>query len=517
MVRADRAARHERAAEWLQGLQEDRDQLLEVVADHYLQALQYREAGGEDCTTLIAQARGPIRDAGRKADALGAFPAALRLLGQAVDMWPERDAARGAVLLAYGQCQLGAGIEGEAALREAIELLTTARGLELLADAQVTLTVLLYRRGDVAGSDAALASAYETIADAPPSPTKTTVLGLMARTALERGDAERSLRLAREAETTAAAGPDVPFHVVAYAGRQVGLAEIALGDPDAIARIRDPIPELERQRLLSAAASHRSDLAGTLIELGRLGEAATVVDELLDSGQPGWARDHRGGRQCRSGRRCATGRVTGTQHAPPPTWSASARAQAVVPQNWPLALIALAEGKDELADQLSADALAAARRDVDVWCRVTAATLRAYVLVGRDNVQAAELVAEAADHWSQSAPIFGVLVPVAAEVYLQLGQAAEGERAIAAIRMPSHWQEAAQLALAGKAALAADRYRQIGSLPDAASALARAGRLSDAAAIWRSLGATAHLARAATPPSIDGSVCAMQAALNNGA
>ena len=65
---------------------------------------------------------------------------------------------------------------------------------------------------------------------------------------------------------------------LAYAGRQVGLAEIALGDLDGLARISDPIPELERQRLLSAAAAHRSDLAGTLIELGRLDAAAAAVD-----------------------------------------------------------------------------------------------------------------------------------------------------------------------------------------------------------------------------------------------
>jgi class 3 adenylate cyclase/tetratricopeptide (TPR) repeat protein len=232
MVRGQRAARHERAAEWFEHVQEDRDQLLEVVADHYLQALQYRKAGGEDCAELIARARGPIRDAGRRANALGAFPTALRLLEQAVELWPQPDADRGAVLLDYGESQLGAGVEGEVALREAVELLTVAGEHELLADAQVSLTVLLYRRGDMAGSETALTSAYEAVRDATPSRTKTSVLGLVARAALERGEADRSLRLAREAEATAEAVEGIPFDVVAYAGRQVGLAEIALGDLD---------------------------------------------------------------------------------------------------------------------------------------------------------------------------------------------------------------------------------------------------------------------------------------------
>ena len=297
----------------------------------------------------------------------------------------------------------------------------------------------------------------------------------MARTALERGDAERAYGSAREAET-AAAGPDVPFHAVAYAGRQVGLAQIALGNPDATAlRIHDPIPELERQRLLSAAASHRSDLAARSSSWAGWARQQPSSMNCLTAGSPdGRASPRR--TSVPPGRRGATGRDGhSTRHRQP--GERRLRTGRGTPELAPCAYCAR-RGKDELADQLSADALAAARRDVDVWCRVTAATLRAYVLVGRDNVQAAELVAEAADHWSQSAPIFGVLVPVAAEVYLQLGQAAEGERAIAAIRMPSHWQEAAQLALAGK-----ERWRPTATgrsdhSLDAASALARAGRRS---------------------------------------
>ena len=503
MVRGQRAARHERAAEWFEHVQEDRDQLLEVVADHYLQALQYRKAGGEDCAELIARARGPIRDAGRRANALGAFPTALRLLEEAVELWPQPDADRGAVLLDYGGCQLGAGVEGEAALREAVELLTLAGEHELLADAQVSLTVLLYRRGDMAGSETALTSAYEAVRYATPSRTKTSVLGLVARAALERGEADRSLRLAREAEATAEAVEGIPFDVVAYAGRQVGLAEIALGDLDGLGRISDPIPELERKRLLSAAAAHRSDLAGTLIELGHLDAAAAAVAELLDGDQPGWAR--------------ITEEDVGAIRAALAYWSGDWRAaraaadlggvrssaQAVVPQAWPVALIALAQGDTAEADKLSTEALEVGLGDVDIWCRITAALLRARVLVGRDDDHATRLVGEAADMWSRSAVNFGVLVPVAADVYLRLGRAAEGAREVAAIRMPSSWQDAALLALTGDPAAAALRYQQIGSLPDAAAAWAHAGRQPEAADIWRRLGATAYHASAVARIAVD--------------
>ena len=119
----------------------------------------------------------------------------------------------------------------------------------------------------------------------------------------------------------------------------------------------------------------------------------------------------------------------------------------MVPQAWPVALIALAQGDTAEADKLSTEALQVAFADVDVWCRITAALLRARVLVGRADDQAARLVAEAAELWSRSAVNFGVLVPVAADVYLRLGRPADGARAIAAIRMPSRWQDAALVAL----------------------------------------------------------------------
>ena len=45
MVRRAASARHERAAEWFEHVQDDRDQLLEVVADHYLQSAAVPNGG----------------------------------------------------------------------------------------------------------------------------------------------------------------------------------------------------------------------------------------------------------------------------------------------------------------------------------------------------------------------------------------------------------------------------------------------------------------------------------------
>ena len=195
--------------------------------------------------------------------------------------------------------------------------------------------VLLYRHGDMAGSDAALTSAYEAVRDAAPSRTKTTVLGLVARAALERGDADRSLRLAREAEATAPAGTGSRYDVAAYAGRQVGMAKIALGDLDGLARISDPIPELERKRLLSAAAvpplrpGRHPDRArppgrGGHRRRRAAGDRATWM-----------GADHGGGRgRDPGGSSLLVGRL-GSRQAAADLAGGRSSAQAVVPQAWP--------------------------------------------------------------------------------------------------------------------------------------------------------------------------------------
>ena len=503
LVRRQRASRHERAAAWFEHLQEGRDQLLEVVADHYLKALEYREAGGEDCSSLIARARGPIRDAGRRAASLGAYSTALRLLERAAAMWPHPDAARGEVLLAYGEAQLGAGLEGEQALREAVELLAVAGSRERLADAQLNLSVVLYHHGDVEGAGEALASAYQAVHEAPPSRTKTTVLGLVARVTLERGDGKAALRLAMSAASAAAADSTIPPDVVAYAQRQVGLAQIALGDSSGLSCISDPIPELDRLRLSPAAAAHRSDLAGTLMELGRLEETAVTVAELLDTQRSGWAQiTEQDVAAIREALWYWSGEWDRARAAANLDWNLSP--QMVVPQAWPVALIALARGDTALAGDVSLKALLAARTDRDVWCRITAAVVRARIVLEHDREQAADLLAEAADLWEHTTPIHGVMIPTAADVYLRLGIAGEGERRISSMRMASMWRDASLLALAGDPAAAARCYRQIGSLPDAAAALEHAGLPAEAAAIWRKLGATSRLAGLERAGMIDG-------------
>ena len=184
--------------------------------------------------------------------------------------------------------------------------------------------MLLYHRGDSPGSDAALTSAYEVMREAPPSRAKTTVLGLVARTALERGDGDRALELALEAEAAAAAADGIPPDVAAYAAAKYGLAEIALGDPDGLARISDS--DTRAGAAAAAAGGGRAPRrpgrhADRARPAGRRRPPQSTVCSTATS------RAGRGSPKTmsvRSERHWRTGRVTGEPHAQPPTSGVSA-------------------------------------------------------------------------------------------------------------------------------------------------------------------------------------------------
>src|SRR5439155_27342720 len=88
--RAARAARHRAAAEWVEGLGRPEDHA-EMLASHYLSALEYSRAAGASDADLAARARPVLRDAGERASALNAWPAAARFYAEAFAVWPEDD------------------------------------------------------------------------------------------------------------------------------------------------------------------------------------------------------------------------------------------------------------------------------------------------------------------------------------------------------------------------------------------------------------------------------------------
>ena len=152
MPRAERAERHQRTAEWIASLGRADDHA-ELVAHHYLEAIQYAKAAGRDVAHLATAARAPLRDAGERALRLAAYPQAARYLGAALELMDSDDTERPEVMYRYGFARLSADSTGEEILAEAIDLLRSSGQPELAARAALLLTRFVWNRADSVAFD----------------------------------------------------------------------------------------------------------------------------------------------------------------------------------------------------------------------------------------------------------------------------------------------------------------------------------------------------------------------------
>ena len=86
--RADRAQKHEAAAQWIEQLAGERDDKAELLADHYTQALSLREAMGEPTDAIAPRALAAFAEAATQAAATYAHLAAARHYEAALALTP---------------------------------------------------------------------------------------------------------------------------------------------------------------------------------------------------------------------------------------------------------------------------------------------------------------------------------------------------------------------------------------------------------------------------------------------
>jgi hypothetical protein len=197
MPRAVRGERHLRAAEWIASLGRPHDNA-ELVAQHYLAALEYARASGGEIASFAQPAQEALREAGERASSLGAYHAAARYLKAALELATGDVAERGTLLYRYGAALFYGANSGGRELEEAVRVLrridpeTAARAALLLSD-------LRHARGDKAAALRWLGQVDDLIAELPDSIVRTEAL--LARSAVEMFAArfEQAIRLAQEA------------------------------------------------------------------------------------------------------------------------------------------------------------------------------------------------------------------------------------------------------------------------------------------------------------------------------
>jgi tetratricopeptide (TPR) repeat protein len=230
--RGDRSDKHRRVGEWLDSLGRPED-LAEMLAHHYLQALDLARAAGRDTSELTEPARRAAREAGDRALALNAFSAALRYYQTAVELWPSDDNERPRLLFAYGSALRFAEDRGEGELAQARDALVQAGDPETAVEVDLLLADLTLQKGHISVAFEHLDHASTLVADQGRSPARALLLGHLARFHLLGGEREQAITLGEEALALAEelGLEQLRGHVLST----VGAARGTLGDPAGVA------------------------------------------------------------------------------------------------------------------------------------------------------------------------------------------------------------------------------------------------------------------------------------------
>jgi class 3 adenylate cyclase/tetratricopeptide (TPR) repeat protein len=239
--RPRRAELHRRTAEWLESLAGDRaEDIADLVAHHYLSALQFARAANRGIDDLPERARLALAEAGDRALALSAYGPAVRFYREALASWPEDDPERPPLLLRYGQALFRAEQTGADVLEEAARELLEAGELELAAEAQVLLAdLLMITQGRREEADAHLGQAVALLTDRPPSRSKVRVLASRAHFHLAADEAEDAVICAGEALGMAdeLALDDFRAHTLSTRG----FSRVMTGDLDGLDDLRESV------------------------------------------------------------------------------------------------------------------------------------------------------------------------------------------------------------------------------------------------------------------------------------
>jgi class 3 adenylate cyclase/tetratricopeptide (TPR) repeat protein len=487
--RAARSRKHSAVAEWLSTLGRP-DDYSEVLAHHYLEALEYARAAGGTDPTLEERARQALRKAGDRALGLNAFAAAARFYRGALDLWPERDPERAYVLFGLGAARHRAGEEEAAAeLEQARDELLSRGDPDKAAEAEAM--VAFQALGNTETSLARLEQALKLVSDRPPSRSKAFVLAQLAYRAASIDDPAWE-RHAKEALTIAEelGLEELRASVLIAVGTATALQPGAAEALEQAVTVADAIdsPESIRARVnLAAEVQAQGDLhrgfelqARARSDAERFG-VGDFIQHLRTELVWEWYWRGRWDESSHEAGAVLAGVEAVYQNPVSRIFSPHVRAR-----------IRLA--RDDVAGAVvdSEEAMQVARR-WPTWGNLGS------VIAGRSRVQLSAGRSDEADALLSEAIETGLNVyglPDVAVGLVLLGRADDFAAIADRWPGPSAWLDAAGALTAGDYVRAADIYAEMGSLPDEADARLRSGIEAEvlrALEFYRSVGATRYI------------------------
>jgi class 3 adenylate cyclase/tetratricopeptide (TPR) repeat protein len=289
--RAERALKHCRVAEWMESLGRPEDHA-EMLAHHYLAALEFARAAGQKTETFGDSARSALRDAGDRAFSLSAHSAAGRFYSAALELSAPDSLERARLLFALGRTRAMGEAAGVDVLLEAAAALIACGDNETAAEAETLVYDLVYRRGDRDQATEHLERARALVEHMEVSPAKARVIGTVARFLMIASEYDEAISVGRQAlEMAEQLGlADLQAHALDI----IGAARAHLGD-------RGGFEDLDRSVELAAEVNAPHELCRALNnlgsalsawgELGRSAECLLRVQQVAERfGQATWLR-----------------------------------------------------------------------------------------------------------------------------------------------------------------------------------------------------------------------------------
>ena len=282
LPRPDRIDRHVRVARWIESLPEDRrEDRAELLAHHYVEAIELSRSAGLDSAELVPAASAALRESGMRAFAVGAYLAAVRALRAAATLRPDGLDAR--ALRALGKALTFTEHTGLDELRRAFEqLLDEGKGLEAAA-AAADLSFGLWQHGDGAGSAAWMVRALELVGEGGRSRHEAHVLAQAARRSMLAGDSQEAIELAGRAMELATSIGVEAVRVAALITRATAKANFA-----EYGRVREDLEEAAELALASdpsEAGRAYVNLGSVLLETGDVQGAIATARQAIVIGE----------------------------------------------------------------------------------------------------------------------------------------------------------------------------------------------------------------------------------------
>jgi class 3 adenylate cyclase len=275
--RSARSEKHAHVAAWIDSLGRGEDHA-ELVAHHYVSALEYARAAGSDTAELAGRARVALREAARRARAVVAPEAARRFYASALELWPQDDPDWPQLVLEWGRLQAKAELEGDDLVRRAGDVFLARGDRASAAEAEVIVGELRWLRGERRAALESFRRAEELIAGEPATDVSAYVLEHLSRFLMLGDEYARAVEVGREAIARATAVGDDELRAAAL--NNVGSARVNLGDPGGLADLEASV-ELARDSSPAEYIRARGNLAFCLAGFGRLADAFRSQREAL--------------------------------------------------------------------------------------------------------------------------------------------------------------------------------------------------------------------------------------------